>query len=155
MVAIAPLESGEEVVAPMPFNEIVTFVSAELIFVLSRSSEIQIAAKGDKQRTSGERERIKHGLARSLLLEAVVFVPASAVLLLLVSPLLVTESASVLTRNIHLRHALIGILSYGFPFVFLKRVLTRIALSTLREFVKLTPESIKAEFNAETQQRNP
>jgi hypothetical protein len=113
----------------------VTFVSAELIFMLSRSADILIAVKSQRQRTPEERGRIGRGLIRSIVVEALVFVPASATLLYLSAPLLAArllETADSATRVA--THTVMGVVSYGFPFVVLKRAVTRIALNTLREF---------------------
>jgi hypothetical protein len=112
-----------------------TVASAELIFLLTRSADITVVLKRSRQCTDDELLRIDRGLHRSLLTEGLLFVPASAALLLLVSPLLF-RATPWLTPSVA-SYALIGLVSYGFPFGALKRVVSRIAMNTLREFATI------------------
>lgn len=120
-----------------------TFVSAELLFLLVRSSDIIVLVKSDRQRSNREKHRARRGLLRAVLLEATVFVPASATLLLLTAPQLFPAALS--TTGGRANYALLGILSYGFPFATLRAMITRIALNTLREFALLVPTTVKEE----------
>ena len=126
----------------------VCLLSAELVFVLTRAPDILVVCKSRKQRTSGERVRVDAGLRRSLIIEFLVFVPASAALVLLLAPLYLGRVPGSADRSEV--YALVGVVSYGFPFAGLKRVVTNMALRTLRDFAAIAAEPVKAEVLAET-----
>jgi hypothetical protein len=73
------------------YPQILTLVSAELVFVMARSADILIISKSKSQRTELEQHQVDRGLARSIILEALLFVPASAALILLIAPLLLPD----------------------------------------------------------------
>lgn len=111
-------------------------LAAELIFLITRSADILITLKGTRQRTRSEQTRIDRGLVRSIVLEALVFVPASAFLVSLLKPLLVSPSylAPMTSAQRAGVHTAVGIASYGFPFAAVRRFVSHVALTTLREF---------------------
>ena len=115
---------------------IVTFLSAELFFLLIRSSDIKTLAKRPAARTDNEIYRATHGLRTALLLECLLFVPASALLLLLIAPLILSPVLS--PARLNAVHAALGIASYGFPFGAVRALVTRAALNTLKEFASIT-----------------
>jgi hypothetical protein len=125
----------------------VSLLSAELVFVLTRAQDILVVCKARKQRTAGEKGRVDAGLRRGLSIEFLVFVPASACLVLLLSPLFLERVAGSADRSAV--YALLGVVSYGFPFTGLKRVVTTMALRTLRDFAAITAEPVKAEVLVE------
>jgi|GEM_PF-4122206 len=110
-----------------------TLMSAELFFFLLRANDLKILVKQDRQRTLQEQARVTRGLRRSLLLECLLFVPASAVLLLLLVPLVAPVVPSARLRAFH---ALLGLVSYGFPFGAVRGIVTRVAVNALREIVR-------------------
>lgn len=118
-----------------------SLVAAELLLILVRTREIIIIAKSASQRTAKEQAEIGRGLARSLVLEAVLFVPVSVLLLFLtVRPILVDSG---FFRNIAVTRplsfdALIGSISYGFPFAVIRRIVTTVALQTLKNFAEIS-----------------
>ena len=120
-----------------------TFISAELFFLLVRSNDLKNLAKRKEQRTAREQNRVTRGLLRSLLVECVVFVPASAVLLLLLAPAVVP--AGMPAERIAALYAAFGIASYGFPFGAVKAVVTRIALNTIKEFATISHSGVEDE----------
>lgn len=125
----------------MPFYpQILTFIGAELIFLLVRSQDFIIILKSKSQRSSLEQHQIDRGLFRGIFVEAFLFVPASAALILLISPILLPSNFLQNQSSVSAAYTLIGVASYGFPFATVKRIITRLALNTLREFVKLLPE---------------
>lgn len=116
-------------------------VSAELLFVLVRFRDIQTLFKRSTQRSTKEQYQIEHGLGRGVVLECLVFVPVSAVLLLLVAPLALPENLlSPGEPRASAMYAALGIASYGFPFAIIRRIVTRIALNTLKEFAEIVPD---------------
>ena len=127
--------------------ELVTFCSAEAIFLLTRSREIRILIKSKRQRTSQENKETDRGILRSIVLEMLIFVPVSAELALMLFPIILRVSRSIesavttgskeLVRAIY---GLLGIVSYGFPYATLRRIITRIALSSLKEFSCIADE---------------
>jgi len=114
-----------------------TFIAAELLFLLVRSQDLKTLVKQEKQRTSSETHRVARGLLRSILLEVFIFVPASTTLLLFLAPLLISYSQPPI--RMRATYVLLGIASYGFPFATVRIIITRIALNTLREFAALSP----------------
>jgi hypothetical protein len=122
----------------MQYPIIVTLLCAQLFFLLTRSSDILIACKKDVQRTKEERLRIKNGLTRSLFLEAILFVPASVVLFRLAFFPIIYDKVLQINQNIVLWHAIIGIVSYGFPFAAIRQFVQIIALKTLQEFADIS-----------------
>jgi hypothetical protein len=112
--------------------------SAELAFLLARSNDFLISVKSSTQRTPLEQKRVASGVRRSLVLEALVMVPTSAVLLFQLSPLLPFERLLPARIPESATASLLGICSYGFPFVAIKRITLRIALNALREFASIT-----------------
>ena len=128
----------------MDTDQLFTLVSSELVFLLTRSRDIVSAFKTTAQRTSGEQMRVERGLVRSLVLEAVMFVPASAVLVILLTPLLGSQMLFGLFDGVSHRratYALLGVMSYGFPFATVKQIASRMALSTLKEFASIHHQS--------------
>ena len=119
----------------------ITILSAELIFILARSADILIVLKSEEQRTSVERQRMKRGLFRSIVFEGLLFVPSSSALLILLSPLLLIRYSSQDAPTMAV-NALIGVVSYGFPFTAVRRIVTIVALNTLREFANIVPNQI-------------
>jgi len=116
---------------------ILTFVSAELFFILVRSGDLKNLFKRPGQRTKVESNQYSRGLARSVVLEAFIFVPASAVLLLLIAVPIV-HSMTMSPEKMRAVYALLGIASYGFPFGMVRVLITRAALNTLKEFAAIT-----------------
>lgn len=124
---------------------LIAFVCAELSFILVRSQDIQIILKSQMQRTNIEQYQVDRGLGRSLLLELLLFVPASVTLVLFIAPLLsdyIIKAEEPTSSQHRMFYALLGMISYGFPFATLRRVLTRIALKTLQEFATLGPHEL-------------
>lgn len=117
-------------------NEAFAYLSATLFLLLARSRDLTILVKSRKQRTEDEQKEVDRGMLRSIMLEVVVFVPASATLaLLVVLPLL--ESKIPNTRT---AYAMVGLVSYGFPFAAMRAIVVRIAQNTLKEFAGINVE---------------
>lgn len=123
--------------------ECIIFFSAELLFLIVRSSDIQMLAKRTKQRTKREQQCVERGLLRSVILEIIMFVPASAALLVFVAPVIIPESFSSAPTSQSAFYAMMGIVSYGFPFAILRRLISRMALQTLKEFSELVSKEVK------------
>jgi hypothetical protein len=45
-------------------------------------------------------------------------------------------------------YAAIGVVSYGFPYATIRRLITRVALNTLREFLELIPDEVRTEVES-------
>src|SRR6476619_2180523 len=71
---------------------LLALASAEAFFVVTRAEAILVSAKRADQRTEEEQSRIARGLTRSLCLEALVFVPTSCFLVLMLTPQLPNPS---------------------------------------------------------------
>jgi hypothetical protein len=120
---------------------LIALLSAELYLCLARSRELTILTKLPSQRTSGEQREVGRGLTRSVLPEALLFVPASVLLMLLLVGPYAMESAWILRLSNGARfssYAAFGLVSFGFPFAAVRRLVTRMALRTLTEFANVT-----------------
>jgi len=86
-----------------------------------------------------EQKQRQRGLGRSVLLEALLFVPTSVLLVLLtVAPFLVIGFTGTISAVGELPfYGLLGLASYGFPFAAVRRLVTKAALNTLREFAAI------------------
>jgi hypothetical protein len=123
-----------------------TLLGAWLFALLFKGRDIIALSKTATQRTAEEKKKVKEGLFRALLIEVFLLVPASAVLILIILPFLLkilgyaTSVTNLLSQSSELRrgfYALVGILSYNFPFATVREIATRVALNTLREFAEL------------------
>jgi hypothetical protein len=123
--------------------QLYTILSAELLLLLTRSTDLLVLCKQSRQRTRLEQQQVDRGLWRGLVLEALLFVPASCILLLLLAPLVLSKTIIAATAVPSATYAAVGVASYGFPFMTIKRIITRVAATTLREFVALVPEESK------------
>ncbi|MCX5645003.1 MAG: hypothetical protein NTZ17_10020 [Phycisphaerae bacterium] len=123
--------------------EMALYGCAWLLFLVVRSGDITIVVKSKEERTGDEQKRVARGLLRSILLEALLFVPASATMVLLLAPLLVPERLKAVTIPQVSLYAALGLISYGFPFASVRHMITRIALRTLQEFAAITQEPPK------------
>ena len=123
---------------------LIAFIASELMLLLVRSGDITVLAKSPTQRTKVEQKRVENGLGRSILLEMSAFVPASVVLVFLCLRPFVLHSSFVSSLSVspYALNSLLGVMSYGFPFGLLRRIIVRMALSTLKEFAQI---AIKAE----------
>ena len=114
---------------------------AELIMFLTRSREITVMVKTDQQRTLFEKEEVSQGLCRSVWLECLLFVPASVLLVLFVLRpfILLMPFVAALNKNetVFALYGVFGVLSYQFPFGLIRRIVTRMALDTLRSFANI------------------
>jgi hypothetical protein len=121
---------------------------AEFLLILSRSKNLQTIAKAEQQRTAPEHKQVEQGLARCLLLEALVFVPASVLLVFItIRPLLLLSEAirirAVSEPSLAFAfYGCLGLSSYGFPFATVRTVVSRAALITLKEFAAIAHSPI-------------
>jgi hypothetical protein len=124
-------------------SSLFSLVSAELLVIILRSKDIIILVKTNSQRTATEQREIDRGLLRSIVLEMLLFVPASVALFVLICrPYALTLDRVRLLASVH-AHAfdgLLGIVSYIFPFAAFRRVVREMALRTLRNFAQIVLE---------------
>jgi hypothetical protein len=121
------------------------YLGAELYAVLARSRDIVVVVKGQARRTAREEKEVKSGLTASVVLELLLFVPVSATLVLLISPLLLTRMSwsAESPRMQTAAYSLLGIVSYGFPFAAIRTVITRMAANTLAQFASIAHKGTK------------
>jgi hypothetical protein len=118
---------------------ILTLACAELFGVLVRRRELLILFKQIPQRTDRENKQVAAGIGRSLVLEAVLFIPVSATPAhLILQPWILAlepfrEMASTSLHGNLSFCGIMGIVSYGFPFASLRQLVVRIAVQTLHE----------------------
>jgi len=108
-----------------------------LFVILVRSRELHIITKSRQQRTSKEQKEVEGGLLRSVLLDLLLFAPVSVTLMwMAMQPVLLRFSfvAALQAASRVSYDSFLGILSYGFPFVTVRRIVTRIAINSLKEF---------------------
>jgi len=117
-------------------------VSAELFSLLARAAAIRILIKKPAQRDALETKQWRQGLGRGLLLEFLVFVPASCVLAIWLSTPFIDRwlDPRSAASSFRAAYTLLGVCSYGFPFATVKAIVTTIALTTLRSFSTLVSQ---------------
>jgi hypothetical protein len=117
--------------------ELFAFISAELLLVLTRSRELTLLLKADAQRTEFEKAQVAGGLLRALLIEAFVFVPVSVGLMnLCIAPFIPWARIGREPPG-RADFALLGLISYGFPFATVRQIVTRMAIKTILEAAEL------------------
>ena len=129
---------ANEMIPPPPW--LVLFSSAELIFLLMRKRDIEMLLKKKSQREPKEQYQVERGLLRSVLLEGILFAPASAALMLPFAPLVFVWLESwlaTLAQGSIIVHAGMGMVSYQFPFAALQKLITQRALKVLKFSLQL------------------
>lgn len=114
-----------------------SFICAELFFLVTRSSKIILVIKNKSQRTPEENTEVQNGLKRSLFLEALLFIPASVTLFLLTVFPLISDSLLKVNDNKEAWYGLVGIIAYGFPFLTVRQIVSKVALKALQEFADI------------------
>jgi hypothetical protein len=121
---------------------LISLFCAWLFSFLISSPEITVLIKKNSQLTPSERKAKEKGLLRSIVLQTVLFVPASVFLvLLIVRPILAVSPVALAFITASAKFSasgLLGILSYQFPFAAVKRAVTHFALRTLQKFASIT-----------------
>jgi hypothetical protein len=132
------------------------FAGAWLTAILARRKDIVALAKNELQRTSDEKKRVKGGLRRGLVLEFLLFAPASTVLILLLLPLflkyfpmrfpgnllvqMTNQATSEPVSSTELRRAgytLVGVIGYVLPLAAIKHLVIRFVEGLLSQFIQL------------------
>jgi hypothetical protein len=118
----------EQTLSQYPF--IAAFTCAWLAFLLTRSPEIRMLVKTETHRRDDENSEVQNGLRRTLLYDAFVNVPAGVLLLLILFPF-VSDRLLKINSTLYAWYGLLGLISYGFPFITVRQTVTKIALTTL------------------------
>ena len=121
-------------------SSVFSLTSAELLVLILRSKDILVLVKTRQQRTPTEQKEVDRGLMRSIILEMLLFVPASVLLFSLICrPYALTFSRirSLAAISNHAFDGLLGIMSYVFPFATFRKLATELALRTLRNFAEI------------------
>jgi hypothetical protein len=132
------------------------FVGAWLTAILARRNDIVILAKNELQRTTEEKKKVRGGIRRGMLLEFLLFVPASTALILLLLPLFlkylpmkfpgnllaqltaqVTPESTIPTEVRRAAYALVGVIGYLLPLATVKHLVIRFVEGLLNQFVQL------------------
>lgn len=103
-------------------ESLATLGGAWLFFLVMNGGILKLLVKNTSQRLPEEQKRIELGLLRETVIEFFLLVPASAALLVMIKPFLIRTipalgalSTGSAPERIAL-HAIIGIVSYSFPF---------------------------------------
>ena len=83
------------------------------------------------------------GLGRSVVIEALLLVPASVSLFSLTLLHILVLYLGQIGFPLVSIYALAGVVSYGFPFAGVKKIVRTVALKTLQEFASLMPAEVK------------
>jgi hypothetical protein len=137
------------------YHLLIMLVCAEIFFFILRSPELKIIAKRTDQRTTDEKGDVARGLLRSLVLEVVIFIPTSVCLVFLIVrpflwPIFINRVSMDVKQSQMAFNGLLGIVSYGFPFVTIRHLVTRIALNSLKEFASIGHPVDKPQKGADT-----
>ena len=123
---------------------LLSILCGELYFLIFNQQRVKTIVKTTAQRTKEENSQIKRGLRRSLILEALIFVPLTIVLFYFTVFPLVLSKLIQIHPDITVWYAVMGIIAYNFPFVILKEVIIRIA----KESIKIALETFREYKNA-------
>jgi hypothetical protein len=104
----------------------IAVLSAELLFLISRKTEILILIKKNSQRTEEEKAKYGQGLYRILFAESMIVVPASLVLFRLCVFPIVCRFMFLTVNNIEFVYSTMGVVSYGFQFVSMTKWIEKI-----------------------------
>jgi len=133
-----------------------TLCIAEAMFLFARGKDLQIVIRAKRHLSDADGARITRGLRRDLALEFFVMVPASAAVTLALSPFVFMEPhmAALLKAEAAATYSLLGLVSYGFPYVAVRSFIQRIALAALQEVAASLPRPNR-ERNSSFQPRMP
>ena len=85
------------------------------------------------------------GLGRSLVLEALLFVPCSVLLVLVLHPILPLHTILNANHPPFAFYGVLGIVGYVFPFAALRRIVRGTALRTLKQFASIVADNVREE----------
>jgi len=124
---------------------VIGILGAWLFFIGTNGGQIIIAFKSLHQMTREEKDQIKRGLRKALLIEFFLLVPVGAILLLLVAPIIVLilirrfsfslgpYATSEVVRTAFF--AFLGAISYRFPFQAFRNLIIRTARAAIEEWM--------------------
>ena len=121
----------------------IMLICAEMLLFIVRSRQFNILIKTPQQRTQRENKEVNRGLFRCVALEALIFVPVSVVLVfvtirpfaMLLPPVSAwSQSSQQMDTAVH---AMLGIASYGFPFLTFRRLVLAVAFGAIKEFARI------------------
>lgn len=120
--------------------ELVTLVVAELFFIVAKSQDIKVIIKRKIQRTHNEQLMIMRGLRRDVFLDLLLFVPFSAILLLLITPLFIGNILAniKLSQYWYAFYSLLGLICYGFPFSAVVKLVRQIAIRNFNKYPNIS-----------------
>lgn len=137
---VAAPNEGQQFLARHPI--LVAFLASELFLTLIRRLDIIKLLKRKDQRTEQEELQVRQGLLRSILWDAIIFVPASVTLFLLLVFPLVKSKLMGINSDVVLWYAAAGIAAFGFPFAVVTKFIKEVALHTLREFGQIMVKTV-------------
>jgi hypothetical protein len=139
MLDYLALAQNEVKQVTLEFPHAIAFLSAELFLLLTRRATLIALLKKKAQRNEQEKLDIK-----VLLLEAILFVPASIFLFYILLFPLMRDKLLEWFRHILICHAAAGIMAFVFPYSALSRFMKDIVYDFFRQFgmtvVKLSQE---------------
>lgn len=101
------------------------------------------AVKTSEQRTEAENQRVKRGLLRSLVLEALAFVPVSTFVVLATLRYMLPKDWMASAAA----YSLLGMISYAFPLVAFKQAVTIWVMRSLKGFYEVLSEAERKELD--------
>jgi hypothetical protein len=131
-------------------STVTSLAAAELLLILMRTREIIIISKAPHQRTSEEQFQVERGLKRQVALEILLFVPVSVFFMSLFMRNVLAELAAF--KVLHTAHpvsfdAMIGSISYGFPFAGIRQWIVGMAIRGLEDILTASREKKKIQSN--------
>lgn len=119
---------------------ILAFISAAFFYLITNSADIKVILKKNNQRSDSEKNQIKRGLFKEKLFDMILFVPISVALFFMTLYPLINKTLESLITDTNARYSMMGIIAYGFPFTTVKRIISKIALNSLKEFSSINDE---------------
>lgn len=111
---------------------LLALISGFLFAIIANTNEIKIIIKNNKQRTKEERDRINCGLIRTTIFELLIIMPTSVTLFWIAIFSFSKPRLLDINADISIWAALSGIASYGFPFAITKKLISHLAIQTIR-----------------------
>jgi hypothetical protein len=120
----------------------ITLVAAELMALLTRSTDVTILFKSSSERGDAENERVRRGLRKELLLDFILYVPASVALILLTIRLMLPVDFMAKAYS----HAVLGTIAYAFPYAVFKNVVLKLVFRSLSAAIPVLSEHERVEL---------
>ena len=139
VLVLHTLESLAEMLEQWEYQFGIALLVSEGMLIFSNTQKLTILFKAPAQRTPGEKKLVSRGLGRQLFLAGFLFVPVSVIVgSLIVRPVI----GRGLPSGGSLTDALVGLVSYGFPYASVKAWVIRTSARFLRDAADVADKAV-------------